>query len=110
ALHATKPQTLAFSLNDSPVGLAAWIVEKVRSWSDCGGDLESCISLDTLLTDISLYWFSDSLAHSLRLYKENRLQPLTFRAGEVVVPPLGVAVFPRELPMPPRSWMERVFN
>lgn len=110
ALHATKPQTLAFALSDSPVGLAAWITEKFRAWSDCGGDLASCIPLDVLLTDISLYWYSESLTHSLRLYKENQLEPLSFRASERVRPPLGVAVFPRELPMPPRSWVERVFQ
>ncbi|MGY2734683.1 epoxide hydrolase family protein [Sphingomonas sp. UYP23] len=110
ALQGTKPQTLAFSLTDSPLGLAAWITEKVRSWSDCGGDVESVISLDTLLTDISLYWFGNALPASLRLYKENRQQPLVFRMGERVSPPVGVALFPRELPMPPRSWVERVFD
>lgn len=110
ALQGTKPQTLSFSLTDSPLGLAAWIAEKVRSWSDCDGNVERVMSLDTLLTDISLYWFSDSLAASLRLYKENRLRPLAFAPGERVTPPLGVALFPRELPMPPRSWVERVFD
>ena len=110
ALQGTKPQTLSFALTDSPVGLAAWIAEKVRSWSDCNGDIESVISMDTLLTDISLYWFSDSLTASLRLYKENRLRPLVFAPGERVTTPLGVALFPCELPMPPRSWVERVFD
>lgn len=110
ALQGTKPQTLSFALTDSPVGLAAWIAEKVRSWSDCNGDIESVISMDTLLTDISLYWFSDSLTASLRLYKENRLRPLFFAPGERVTTPLGVALFPCELPMPPRSWVERVFD
>jgi pimeloyl-ACP methyl ester carboxylesterase len=110
ALQGTKPQTLSFSLTDSPIGLAAWMTEKFRSWTDCDGDLESVIPLDDLLTDISLYWFGDSLAGSLRLYKENRLRPLTFDQGERVEPPLGVSVFPREIAMPPRSWVERVFD
>jgi pimeloyl-ACP methyl ester carboxylesterase len=110
ALHGTKPQTLAYALTDSPIGLAAWIVEKFRSWSDCGGDVERVFAMDTMLTDISLYWFTDALAASLRLYKENRLRPLTFEALERVASPLGVALFPHELPMPPRSWLERVFN
>lgn len=110
ALHGTKPQTLAFSLTDSPLGLAAWITEKVRSWSDCGGDIERVISMDALLTDISLYWFGDSVAASLRLYKENRLRPLVFAPGERITPPLGMALFPQELPTPPRSWVERVFE
>ncbi len=110
ALHATKPQTLSFALTDSPVGLAAWIVEKVRAWTDCGGDIERVMPLATLLTDISLYWFGDNLTGALRLYKENRLRPLTFAPGERVIPPVGVALFPHELPMPPRSWVERVFD
>lgn len=109
-IQATRPQTLGFALNDSPVGLAAWIVEKFAGWSDCDGDVERVFDLDTLLTDISLYWFSDALVASLRLYKENRLDPLAFGSGERVVPPIGVAIFPRELPMPPRSWVERVFD
>ena len=110
ALQGTKPQTLSFSLTDSPIGLAAWMTEKFRSWADCHGDLESAISLDDLLTDISLYWFGGSLTGSLRLYKENRLRPLVFEEGERVKPPLGVSVFPREIAMPPRSWVERVFD
>lgn len=108
ALQSTKPQTLAFSLSDSPVGLAAWIIEKFQAWSDCGGDLGSILSLDTILTDISLYWFSNNLNASLRLYKENRLDPLTFAPGERIKPPVGMAHFPLELPIPPRSWVERV--
>ncbi|AZO00842.1 epoxide hydrolase [Mesorhizobium sp. M9A.F.Ca.ET.002.03.1.2] len=110
ALQATKPLTLAFALSDSPIGLAAWIAEKFRAWSDCGGELGRAIPIDTLLTDISIYWFSGNIAASLRLYKEMRLQPLTFEAGERVSVPFGVTVFPRELPMPPRSWVERAFN
>jgi len=110
ALHSTKPQSLAYSLADSPVGLAAWIVEKMRAWSDCDGDVERVFSMDTMLTDISLYWFGNTLHASLRLYKENRLNPLSFPVAERIVPPLGFAHFPRELPTPPRSWLERVFN
>jgi len=109
-LHGTKPQTLAFALNDSPVGLAAWIVEKFRAWSDCDGDVERVFSFDALLTDICLYWFSGTVDASLRVYKENRLEPLQFQPGERATPPLGVALFPRELPMPPRSWVERSHN
>ncbi|MGC1301600.1 MAG: alpha/beta hydrolase, partial [Caulobacteraceae bacterium] len=109
-LQGTKPQTLAYALTDSPAGLAAWIVEKFRAWSDCGGEVEQVFSLDALLTDISLHWFSESIDASLRLYKENRLAPLRFEGTERVTPPLGVALFPRELPTPPRSWVERVFD
>jgi pimeloyl-ACP methyl ester carboxylesterase len=109
-LHSTKPQTFSYALTDSPAGLAAWLVEKFRSWSDCNGDIEQTFAFDTLLTDISLYWFSNNINASLRLYKENRLAPLIFKPGERVAPPLGVALFPRELPMPPRAWVERVFH
>jgi pimeloyl-ACP methyl ester carboxylesterase len=109
-LQGTKPQTLAYALTDSPVGLAAWIVEKFRTWSDCEGDVERVFGLDALLTDISLYWFGDAVNASLRLYKENRSSPLAFEPGERVTPPLGVAVFPHELPTPPRSWVERAFD
>ncbi|MET3596113.1 hypothetical protein ABID26_005530 [Mesorhizobium shonense] len=101
---------LAFVLSDRPIGLAAWIAEKFRAWSDCGGELERAMPIETLLTDISIYWFSGNIAASLRLYKEMRLQPLTFDAGERVSVPFGVSVFPRELPMPPRSWVERALN
>jgi pimeloyl-ACP methyl ester carboxylesterase len=110
AEQSTKPQTLAFAMTDSPVGLAAWIVEKFRTWSDCNGDVERVFPMDELLTDISIYWFGRMLDASFRIYKENRHQPLTFDAPERVETPLGVAAFPRELPTPPRSWVERVFN
>lgn len=109
-LQGTKPQTLAYSLTDSPVGLAAWIVEKFRSWSDCGGDVLKAVPIDTLLTEISIYWFSRTLDASLRLYKEGRNRPMHFTSGQRIIPPLGVAVFAKELPMPPRSWVERVYN
>ena len=109
-MQGTKPQTAAFALNDSPAGLAAWLVEKFRAWSDCGGNVETVFSLDTLLTDISIYWFSGTIEAALRLYLENRLQPLHFEAGERVDLPLGVAHFAHELPTPPRSWVERSFN
>lgn len=110
ALQGTKPQTLAYSLADSPAGLAAWITEKFRAWSDCDGDLERVVSMDQLLTDISLYWFTESITGSLRLYKENRARPQVFAPGERVLPPMGMALFPRELPTPPRSWVERAYD
>lgn len=109
-IQGTRPQTLGFGLTDSPIGLAAWMAEKFRAWSDCGGDVEQSFSLDDLLTNISLYWFSGTVTSTLRLYRENRRRPVHFQSGERVVPPLGVARFPRELPMPPRSWLERVFT
>ncbi|WLE63488.1 epoxide hydrolase [Burkholderia plantarii] len=110
AEQGTKPQTLAYAMTDSPLGLAAWVVEKFRAWSDCDGDLERVFTLDELLTDISIYWFGGMLDASFRIYKENRARPLAFDAAERVIPPLGMAAFPRELPTPPRAWLERVFD
>ncbi len=109
-LQSTKPQTLAYSLTDSPVGLASWISEKFESWVDHDGDLESIVPRDVLLTNISLYWFQNTIDASLRLYKENRLQPLIFASNRKIEVPIGVAKFPKEIPVPPRSWVERVFR
>lgn len=109
-VQATKPQTLAYGLSDSPVGLAAWLVEKFRSWSDCDGDVLSVFEFDTLLTEICLYWFSGSLDASFRLYKESKAHPLSFERGQRISPPVAVSHFAKELPQPPRSWVERVYN
>ena len=109
-MHTTKPLTLAASLNDSPVGLAAWIAEKFRAWSDCGGDVERVFSKDELLTNISLYWYTQSIGPAMQMYWENRLQPIRFADGQRVAPPVGFARFPKEISRPPRSWLERTFN
>jgi pimeloyl-ACP methyl ester carboxylesterase len=109
-MHTTKPLTLAASLNDSPVGLAAWIGEKFRAWSDCEGDVERVFSKDELLTNISLYWYTQSIGPAMQMYWENRLQPMRFADGQRVVPPVGFARFPKEISRPPRSWLERTFN
>jgi pimeloyl-ACP methyl ester carboxylesterase len=110
ALHATKPQTLAFALTDSPVGLAAWISEKFESWVDHDGDLEAVVPLDTLLTNICIYWFGNSIDASLRLYKENRFQPLALDGLLPCNVPFSIAHFPKELPIPPRSRIERALK
>lgn len=110
AIQGTKPQTLAYALNDSPAGLAGWIVEKFRSWSDCGGDLESAISRDDLLTNLTVYWVTGTAGSSARLYYE------TFSSGQPVMPggrvevPTAVARFPREIYRPPRRWVEEAFD
>lgn len=67
----TRPETLGYGLNNSPAGLAAWIVEKWRSWSDCGGDVLSRFTMDELLTNISIYWFTETIASSVRMYFES---------------------------------------
>ncbi|MDV2480726.1 epoxide hydrolase [Methanoculleus sp. Wushi-C6] len=109
-VQSTKPQTLAYGLNDSPAGLAAWIVEKFRSWSDCGGDIERRFSKDDLLTNIMIYWATETIASSVRLYYENvHALPLDFLEQRIDVP-MGMAVFPKDFIPPPREWVERRLN
>jgi pimeloyl-ACP methyl ester carboxylesterase len=92
-LHGTKPQTLGYSLNDSPAGLAAWIVEKFRTWSDSGGNVEKRFTKDELLTNITIYWVTETGPSSVRLYYENRIDPGL--QGRVEVP-YACARFPAE--------------
>jgi pimeloyl-ACP methyl ester carboxylesterase len=110
AIQRTKPQSIALALNDSPIGLAAWIVEKYRSWSDCGGDIERRFSKDDSLTAITLYWATQTIGSSMRLYYEGRRRPWRLRPGERVETPTGVAIFPADISRPPREWGERAFN
>jgi pimeloyl-ACP methyl ester carboxylesterase len=109
-IQGTKPQTLGYGLNDSPVGLAAWIVEKFRTWSDCAGDVESVFSRDALLTNIMIYWVTQSMPSSTRLYYESRQHPVSLSAANRVNTPVGVALFPGEIAMPPRELAERGLN
>jgi pimeloyl-ACP methyl ester carboxylesterase len=109
-VQGTKPDVLAPALNDSPIGLAAWIVDKYRSWSDCDGDLSKRLSSTDLLTVISIYWFSQSMPSAIRLYWEGRRRPMHLALGERVTAPVGVAHFPKELPIPPRTYVERGYN
>jgi pimeloyl-ACP methyl ester carboxylesterase len=109
AMHRTKPQTAAFALNDSPVGLAAWIVEKLRSWSDTGGDLESIYTKDEILTDLTIYWLTGTIGSSMRMYNENAAIPREQHARRVEVPS-GFSLFPGDLMHPPRAWLDRVAN
>ena len=111
-IQGTRPQTLSFGLTDSPVGLAAWIVEKFRAWSDCGGDVERCFTKDQLLTNIMIYWISGCIGTSTQLYYEQRHNPWRLRAGERIAAPTAYAAFPGEpiFPNAPRSWLERCAN
>ena len=106
----TRPQTLGFALEDSPAGLLAWIGEKLRTWSDCGGVLERRFSRDELLTHVMIYWITRSATSSARLYWEVERRPLRFGPGERVRVPTAVARFPLEDPFPPRSWIERGYD
>jgi pimeloyl-ACP methyl ester carboxylesterase len=109
-LQSTKPITLAHALNDSPVGLCAWILEKFYSWSDCNGDVENIFSKDELLANISLYWVTETIHSSIRIYWENAQSPLQFKSNDFVQVPVAIAKFPKEISFPPRKYVERGFN
>jgi len=105
-LQATKPQTPAMGLNDSPVGLAAWIVEKLRSWSDCEGDVLTRFTRDDLLTNLMIYWASETIGTSFLAYYEGRITGRTFK----IEIPTAVATFPLEILRVPREFCERFYN
>ncbi|HET9362448.1 MAG TPA: epoxide hydrolase [Vicinamibacterales bacterium] len=105
--QSTKPQTIGSALDDSPAGLAAWIVEKFRSWSDSDGNVEKSFTKDDLLTNITIYWVTQTATSSARIYYENqRAKPAQ---GRVQVP-TACAVFPKEISIPPRRWVEAQYN
>ena len=116
-VHSRDHQTLAWALNDSPVGLAAWLLERRRNWSDCDGDLYSRYSRDFLLTNVCLYWFTQSIGSSMQLYAEQ------FRAGAIaadnyggaalparIEAPTGIGVYPEEVALVSRKVCERAAN
>lgn len=112
SLQGTRPQTLAYALTDSPVGWCAWVAEKFHSWTDCEidgrRDLRNAVSWDALLANISLYWFTGTIASSIRLYREQTL----YAAQEVLKPvevPTGVAIYPAEIFRCPKAWAEKRF-
>ena len=109
AMHRTKPQTAAVGLNDSPVGLAAWIVEKLRAWSDCGGDVETRFTKDEILTNVTIYWLTRTIGSSMRMYAANAAIPLAQLARRVEVPS-GFAIFAGDVVRPPRAWLHRTAN
>ena len=109
-IQGTRPQTLAFGLTDSPAGLAAWIAEKFRSWSDCGGTIENAIPRDALLANISLYWFTGAIGSSFWPYYARRHGPWPVPEGHTVGVPTGYAEFPREILRPPRSLARQMYT
>jgi pimeloyl-ACP methyl ester carboxylesterase len=116
-IQSSKPQSLAHSLNDSPAGLAAWIIEKLRAWSDCDGDIESRFSKDELLTQIMIYWVTESIGSSFLAYYDyanaGALQWIEEGVknwiGSSKVP-AAFALFPKDISQPPREWAQRFFN
>ena len=114
AIQSTKPQTLGYGLTDSPAGLAAWILEKWRAWSDSGGDPERRFSRDFLLTVVTLFWVTETIAHSMRDYFDNRWSPeATIGAGDFVRVPTAITSFSHHFApegVPPREWAERLYD
>ncbi|WP_222929955.1 epoxide hydrolase family protein [Gordonia sp. OPL2] len=109
AMHSTKPQTAAVGLTDSPAGLAAWIVEKLRSWSDCGGDIESAFTKDDILALVTQYWVTETIGSSMRMYRANAMIPPEQYTRRVEVPS-GFSLFGGDVLRPPRAWLERTAN
>ena len=108
AIQGTRPQTLAFALSDSPIGLAAWITEKYRAWTDCNGDPRNALTMDEMLGNISLYWFTNCIGASFWPYYA-RLHGAWPIDGRITVP-TGYCDFPHEILRPPRAAAERVFD
>src|SRR5450755_1202141 len=121
-IQSTKPQTLAYGLNDSPAGLAAWIIEKFRSWSDNDGNIENTFSKDELLTNLTIYWATGTINSSFRLYNESMkammqalYNPLTKlnpfdKTGSRSEVPAAFAIFPKDISFPPEEFAARFFN
>ena len=112
AVHLLGPQTLSYALHDSPVGLCAWILERRRAWSDCGGDVERRFSKDHLLTTMMLYWLTDSMASALRYYYEAAANPWapSHDRMPVVGVPTGLSLFEPDLAPVPVDWTASFFN
>jgi microsomal epoxide hydrolase len=106
-IQSTKPQTLGYGLNDSPVGLAAWIVEKFRAWCDCGGDVERKFSKDELLNNVMLYWVTQTITSSTRIYFENRVAAPQQKKVQV---PVACAIFPKDILTSTERWMSAQHN
>ncbi len=110
AEQSTKPQTLAYGLNDSPAGLAAWIVEKLRAWSDCGGDIEKRFTKDEILTHLTIYWATETINSSFRVYYEGAHDWLQGTSQtQTTHVPTAIAIYPADIARPPREWLERSY-
>jgi microsomal epoxide hydrolase len=109
SIQATRPQSLAYGLTDSPAGLAGWIVEKFRSWSDCDGDITSVFTLDRLLENVSIYWFTGTINSSMRLYHEAMTRTPETVPDRPITASTGHPVYPGELFHTPRAWSESFY-
>jgi pimeloyl-ACP methyl ester carboxylesterase len=111
-IQSTCPQTLSYAMHDSPAGMCAWMLEKRRAWSDCGGDVEKVFSKDDLLTAMTLYWATESFDTAARYYYESAHHPWepSHSLTPVVQAPTGVAIFPKDVFQMPRAWVEQHYN
>lgn len=107
SLQSTKPQTLSYGLADSPVGLAAWMIEKYQSWSDCNGSLDNKFSKDELLTNIMIYWITNTMDSACRIYYENTHSLPDIKSIQV---PTGISLFSKDIMPPPEDWTRRNLN
>jgi pimeloyl-ACP methyl ester carboxylesterase len=115
AIQSTRPLTLSYALNDSPVGLATWIVDKFWAWSDHGGNLDSSFTKDELLDVVMIYWVTETMPSSTRIYYESshnlpRPSTMTPFAQTGKPAPMGFVLFPKEINVPPRAWVERAMG
>ncbi|WP_338055255.1 alpha/beta hydrolase [Sulfobacillus harzensis] len=107
--QSTRPQTLAYGLNDSPVGLAGWIVEKMRAWSDCSGNLSWRFSPDEILTNLMIYWGTETINSSMRLYYDHKHFGAIDPANHRITVPTGVTLSVEPVNKAPREWAERTY-
>jgi microsomal epoxide hydrolase len=109
-IQGKNPQTLGYGLTDSPVGLASWIIEKFWAWTDNNGNPEDAVSRDELLTNLTVYWVTNTINSSIRLYCESQRSGRFGPAGARVDVPTGAAVFPKEILRSPRAWAEKAYD
>jgi pimeloyl-ACP methyl ester carboxylesterase len=109
-LQNTRPQTLAYAMHDSPAGMAAWIVEKLHNWSDCGGNIETRFSKDEVLSGLTLYWATETFASSVRLYYDSVHTPTTIGPATKVDSPTAIALTTELVNKAPREWAERTYT
>ncbi|MDQ0492358.1 alpha/beta fold hydrolase [Paenibacillus brasilensis] len=108
--QSTRPQTLAYGLNDSPVGLAGWIIEKMREWSDCSGNIERRFSKDELLNNLMIYWGTETINSSMRLYYDHKHFGKHDPADHLIEVPTGVTLTVEPVNKAPREWAERTYT
>ena len=109
-LQASEPQTLAYALTDSPVGWLAWMIGKFQLLTDNNGDFLTAVDRDTFLTDVTLYWATGTIGSAMRIYREDRLTREEMVPTPYLETPVGYADFPKEVAVPPFSWITQTYN